>query len=223
MSKLTVTSIDTADATTQLVIKTGNTSGPQMTVESSNSSISILAQEIRIGDSRAYINNVFIGNTRSGITMRRIGATEQLHLIANGTNILEFSKGTNGYPYAYTYEDWFWDGGKIFLRATGDQSNQLVVQTQNGWSQYILFQATTSGGSYSDAKSRWQIGVADAETGSNTGSHLYFHRYTDAGTWLDSPLVIKRDTGIIVTKDIVPWASNTYNIGSSSYRWKNIY
>lgn len=46
--------------------------------------------------------------------------------------------------------------------------------------------------------SRWWVGVnADAETGSNAGSNYQWQRYSDAGTYIDSPLTGYRATGIV--------------------------
>ncbi|WP_156435242.1 hypothetical protein [Bradyrhizobium lablabi] len=49
---------------------------------------------------------------------------------------------------------------------------------------------------------RWLVayGNATAEAGGNTGSDFEVARYTDAGAYIDSPLVIKRDTGLAVVK-----------------------
>lgn len=43
---------------------------------------------------------------------------------------------------------------------------------------------------------RWDLLVADAETGSNVGGNVRFSRYDDAGNFLDSPLAITRSSGI---------------------------
>lgn len=50
-------------------------------------------------------------------------------------------------------------------------------------------------------KTRWFINRGTvAESGGNTGSDLNISRYDDAGTYLDSPLRIYRDTGLAVVK-----------------------
>jgi hypothetical protein len=44
---------------------------------------------------------------------------------------------------------------------------------------------------------RWELTASSsAESGSNAGSNLVLNRYSDAGTWIDSPLSITRSTGI---------------------------
>ena len=47
---------------------------------------------------------------------------------------------------------------------------------------------------------RWDLVLGDgaAETGTAAGSDLRIHRYNNAGTLIDVPLWIKRDTGVTV-------------------------
>jgi hypothetical protein len=50
---------------------------------------------------------------------------------------------------------------------------------------------------YTNAVKRWDFGVPNqTEPGNNTGSNIYFTRYNDAGTYIDSPFGINRQTGV---------------------------
>lgn len=53
MSKLTVTTIDTIDNVTDLTIRTGNTSGPTITVSSTDKTVNINASNFLINGSPA--------------------------------------------------------------------------------------------------------------------------------------------------------------------------
>lgn len=43
---------------------------------------------------------------------------------------------------------------------------------------------------------RWAFRIDDNETGSNAGSNFHIRRYNDAGTFIDAPISIARDTGL---------------------------
>jgi hypothetical protein len=51
---------------------------------------------------------------------------------------------------------------------------------------------------------RWAFRVDGTESGANAGADLAIRRYNDAGTYIDSPLFIKRSTGNIGINTIAP-------------------
>ncbi len=54
-------------------------------------------------------------------------------------------------------------------------------------------------GSNNTLTPRWGLAIGDGstETGGNAGSHFAVYRYSDAGTYLNTPLAIYRDTGFV--------------------------
>jgi hypothetical protein len=80
---------------------------------------------------------------------------------------------------------------------------RLIVETTDP---FLNFNNTASSGVHAsgilflrNGNTRWQIQATrnDNEGGGNTGSDMVFARYNDAGTFLDVPLLITRQTGII--------------------------
>jgi hypothetical protein len=63
-------------------------------------------------------------------------------------------------------------------------------------------------GGYLNTNLRWtvQLGDGAAESGGNAGSNFRIDRYTDAGASIDTPLQIKRDTGIVTANLAMPCA-----------------
>lgn len=67
------------------------------------------------------------------------------------------------------------------------------------------------------AKARWllQLGDSTAETGTNTGSNFYIHRYADDGSYLGQVLRADRNSGAVVitklylTNDYLMWLGDT--------------
>jgi hypothetical protein len=51
---------------------------------------------------------------------------------------------------------------------------------------------------------RWAFRVDGTESGANAGADLAIRRYNDAGTYVDSPLFIKRSTGCVGINTITP-------------------
>lgn len=73
----------------------------------------------------------------------------------------------------------------------------------------------------SGASLRWANGVTSAiENGSNTGSDFFISRYSDNGTWIDTPFQISRATGAVAFSKrptfsgYVAWDSGNFNPAS---------
>jgi hypothetical protein len=73
----------------------------------------------------------------------------------------------------------------------GAYSNLLLNKTGNTGANQV--------GGYVNNVVRWilQLGGTTAETGSNAGSDFGIYRYDDAGVYIDEPMVISRQSGII--------------------------
>lgn len=73
---------------------------------------------------------------------------------------------------------------------------------------------------------RWgmDMGNTATESGSNVGSDFAISRYDDTGTFIATALLITRSTGVITAfGHTIPGTTNTYDLGTSSLRWRNIY
>ncbi len=90
---------------------------------------------------------------------------------------------------------------RIGSGTTGEQI-YLVLNGAAGYNRGIFFQ--------SSATNRWVIGVdgASAETGSDAGSPFRISSYTDAGVFIDQPIVITRAAGGNITL-VRPLSSNS--------------
>lgn len=96
---------------------------------------------------------------------------------AGTTTILDDGVGTIATP------GWISTAG---ITSTGD----VTLNTPPGQVVNVTFDST--------GKPRWTIGKGNgAETGSNAGSDLVIAGWDDAGEWLNSPIVITRQTGAI--------------------------
>lgn len=68
---------------------------------------------------------------------------------------------------------------------------------------------------------RWVEGVSsDAETGSNAGSNWYLARSSDAGAWIDNPLYVSRQSGLVSLSQglIMPDGYTVQNTGMGRNR-----
>jgi hypothetical protein len=95
--------------------------------------------------------------------------------------------------------------------ATGDHTLSLNTAAGN----IRVFDIYTAG------LLRWQFGAwSEPETGSNAGSNFYLDRYDDAGDWIDTPLWLPRDTGVIqfaLTPTIAGESLNARYLRSAHY------
>lgn len=69
-------------------------------------------------------------------------------------------------------------------------SSRLRITSGSGNGKYVVYQTAGS--------TRWEAGSSSAaETGSNAGSSYQISRYDDTGTFIDTPLVISRQSGTV--------------------------
>lgn len=80
--------------------------------------------------------------------------------------------------------------GQLFIAVGGDTSGT------NSGIFYSLRTATN--------KNRWQIGISDAETGSNAGGNFNIYRHKDDGSYLSSAFFISRNNGNVGIGTITP-------------------
>jgi hypothetical protein len=85
---------------------------------------------------------------------------------------------------------------------TGDlviaKANPILTLNKAASGQAAGITGTTNG------LARWNVLLGDnlAESGANAGSHFYINRYNDAGTYIDSPMIINRTSGSTVMSGI---------------------
>lgn len=106
------------------------------------------------------------------------------------------SVGLEGLNLSYFDQNTSLNGPIRFIGSGFTFSNQFnsVIGLEKGNTGYSSALLGSRGGS-----SRWllELGNADTEGGSNTGSHFLISRYDDSGIIIDSPLTIFRSTGLI--------------------------
>jgi len=122
---------------------------------------------------------------------------------------------------------WTWDGTKWtatgqpsdFLPLTGGSlSGNLTIDSPDGnnlnlnaagtnWPGVKFNIAAGKGAwlrSYVGANERWEIDLGNgiAESGGNSGSNFQIVRYSDAGAYIDDPLVINRQSGVVFLSNL---------------------
>ena len=82
-------------------------------------------------------------------------------------------------------------GGTLWVSGVSSFSGQVGLDGTPAGNQRVI--SASTGGSL-----RWQLALANnvAESGGNAGSDVYLNRYSDAGVFIDSPLVIRRSSGV---------------------------
>jgi hypothetical protein len=92
------------------------------------------------------------------------------------------------------------------------KANPFFGLQASGAGQTATFYARTA------ASDRWQWGKnATAESGANAGSDFFINRYSDAGAYLDTPILITRSTGR-TTMGLVTIADATLTAGTAPTR-----
>jgi hypothetical protein len=146
-----------------------------------------------------------------------IGTTS--NVTANGTAVLVFGSngGTDPTFAANTWGLWMnsstlkTNAGTIQVDPPGTNASALAIvdRAGTGVGQYRI---------YTNGVPRWVIGVPTGsdETGSNNGADLQFHCYSDAGTFIATPITIKRSTGVTTFNKGVTFADHvTVNDGKN--------
>jgi hypothetical protein len=95
-------------------------------------------------------------------------------------------------------------GGTLIGDLTVAKANPLVALQKAGSGEVSRVQGQITGGVL-----RWTLDLGDTatETGSNAGSDFVLSRYNDAGTFIDAPLVVARNSGAPVFADPALWRS----------------
>ncbi len=89
----------------------------------------------------------------------------------------------------------------LHVYSSGGNTAVNVQSVSN--SAYINLNAGLSGmessiAAFTNGVQRWSFGKSNTtESGSNTGSDFFINRYTDAGTFVSQPVVIRRSTGYV--------------------------
>ena len=147
----------------------------------------------------------------------QFGTTQFPHMVASGgtligskstdtvTNLVDFStiscSGAAWQSPAYSVGC----GGTVTVGGTATSAPTVNIDGASGTLREIVFQSA--------GLSRWSIGAGSgAETGSNAGSDFYFQRYNDAGSPVDVPLVVQRQSGVVEFKNTV--AESNYSLCS---------
>lgn len=112
---------------------------------------------------------------------------------------------TGNRTIALLNQDQTFTGTHTFAGPGGAQATYVFIGRDAGQKGLIGFRTGTS--------LRWEFGVGQgAESGSNAGSNLELSTYTDAGTYLDTPITIARAAGGTVALS----RRLTVNIGTSA-------
>ena len=83
----------------------------------------------------------------------------------------------------------------------GATTTRVKIDADNGVSRILSFRT--------DDVQRWSLRVDGVESGSNSGANFQLRRYTDAGTFIDHPILINRATGNITTSQNLNGATAT--------------
>lgn len=109
-------------------------------------------------------------------------------------------------------------GSSVSLTTTASNAIFAVNKPSGAFTAAIL--------GYRGANARWQIdfGNSTTEAGSNAGSDFAISRYSDAGSFISTALLIARSSGDITSfGNFIPSTTNTVDLGTASLRWRNVY
>ena len=105
-------------------------------------------------------------------------------------NVITLNAGNN----AAGFFTWTFDAsggltmpGNVTIAQAGAAAVGLTLQAPINQSRNLGF--------YTGSSARWLLAVSGSESGSNAGSDFSLYRYSDAGAYLDNPLLIRRSTG----------------------------
>ena len=124
-----------------------------------------------------------------------------LELYLGGASFLYYSAD---YSLHTAAANWFGSDAKA-------ANVKVVLNTAAGWNRYCTI--ATAG------VTRWQIGGnSAAESGSDAGTTFAINAYDDAGTYIDSPILISRAAGghIDLARD-VDMNANNFNMGGGTF------
>jgi Chaperone of endosialidase len=121
-----------------------------------------------------------------------------VNLTSQVTGVLPIANGGTGAATA---------AAAPWVEVAGDtMSGDLTIQKASGWPSLILSSAAGNRNviyGSRGASVRWEMDIGNdaVETGSNVGTDWSLARYSDGGIYIDTPLSIKRSTGVVTIND----------------------
>ena len=119
-------------------------------------------------------------------------------LRGTGTNSLDWTQYTNGWwPLMLNLDqgDAIF-GGNLYIQGSTTNDNASLISIRGLAGQYRFIQYTTANSNRGIVTSRFDAGITnDPESGSNSGSNYFIHRFADNGGFLGRPFQIIRSTG----------------------------
>jgi hypothetical protein len=124
---------------------------------------------------------------------------------ASGVTAGTFGTGAFTFPDSVTVGD------------NADEAHTVTINANAGQYRQILLKSAQS--------TRWLIAANNAaEGGSEAGSNFQISRYNDAGSYVDSPFVITRSTGVMTLgKDTNPGGDSTLKFGKTGAVWLEVW
>jgi hypothetical protein len=121
----------------------------------------------------------------------------------------EFTSGA--VTYVWNGTGWAIKGGSAtdFVMKTGDTMTGNLTVNNNGPT-IFLDKLAPDGGSFitgmKAGKRRFNMALGDGaiESGANVGSDFRLNRFDDAGVYIDSPIVVSRQTGLLSVSGVSP-------------------
>lgn len=141
---------------------------------------------------------------RGGVAARLAENLEAKRVLEAAGAVADGSRPDGSTATGLAAEDEVLVPGGANLSAGGTITGDFVVQKA---SPGIALAKTGAGqnmllGGYSSGLLRWQVSLGDAtaEAGSNAGSDFGVYRFSDAGAFIDAPLLLSRATGALQIK-----------------------
>ena len=175
-----------------------------------------------VGTSSIGINPRANGNAYLAMSNQAVGVANYNNLVlqiaVDGTATL-----TTGAAGTATRKNLLLDAPTIITSADLTVRGQAVSVGNGTSSALVVFNKANGFWNYLEARqgglNRWQLQLGDnaSETGGNVGSNFNIVRWSDAGGFLDSPLIITRSTGSVTMRHlVVTGGGNTDNSGADS-------
>jgi len=126
-------------------------------------------------------NSVFLGHSTRSLTNND---TNQIVI-----GYLALGKGSNTVQLGNTSITATYLQGEVNINPVSGQISRAIINSDNNVGALLSFRTANL--------PRWAIRKDGNETGSNVGGDLSVRRYDDAGAFIDTPISIKRSTGVV--------------------------